>query len=214
MNKVQLYTKKSVVVFLGMIFMGLGINLIIYANIGVDPFTTGVMGVFKWINQYGVYTFGNAQIVINVVFLTLAFLLNRKKIGFGTLISAVVIGLSVDFWKLVLVSNFPMEINFFSSVGVLVLGCLLIGMGIAIYISPDFGLGAGEILPMIFAEKTGWPFKYLKIVGDLLFFLIGIALGAVYGIGTIISLILIGPIAHQLLPYTKKCLGFSRKKGR
>lgn len=204
MSNYQIYIKKSLIVFLGMVFMGLGINLILYANIGVDPFTTGAMGVYKLINTYGNYTFGNAQIVINVVFLTIAFFLNKKKIGYGTLISAVVIGFSVDIWKIILVASFPAEISFLASLLILVLGCFVIGTGIAIYISPDFGLGAGEILPMIASEKTGWKFKYLKIVGDLIFFLIGVSLGAIYGIGTIISLVLIGPIAHQLLPHTKK----------
>jgi len=204
MSKYRIYIKKSLIVFLGMIFMGLGINLILYANIGVDPFTTGAMGVFKLINKYGDYTFGNAQVVINVVFLTIAFFLNKKKIGYGTLISAVVIGFSIDLWKVILVASFPAEISFFASLLILVLGCFVIGMGIAIYISPDFGLGAGEILPMIASEKTGWKFKYLKIVGDLIFFLIGVSLGAIYGVGTIISLVLIGPIAHQLLPHVKR----------
>jgi len=204
MSKFKINMKKSLIVFLGMVIMGLGINLIIYANIGVDPFTTGAMGVFKLINKYGEYTFGNAQIVINVVFLTIAFFLNKKKIGYGTLISAVVIGFSVDLWKIVLMAGFPTEISFISSLLVLILGCFVIGTGIAVYISPDFGLGAGEILPMIASEKTGWKFKYLKIGGDFLFFLIGVSLGAVYGVGTIISLVLIGPIAHQLLPHVKK----------
>ena len=85
MNKLKIYMKKSLIVFLGMAFMGLGINLIIYANIGVDPFTTGAIGVFKLINKYGEYTFGNAQIVINVVFLTTAFFLNKKKEGVSPL---------------------------------------------------------------------------------------------------------------------------------
>lgn len=204
MSNYKIYIKKSLIVFLGMIFMGLGIDLVIYANIGMDPFTTGVMGVFKFINKYGNYTFGNAQIVINAVFLTIAFFINKKKIGFGTLISAVVIGLSVDMWKSVLIANFPAEISFITSLLILVLGCMAIGTGIAIYISPDFGLGAGEILPMIASEKTGWKFKYLKITGDLIFFIIGVGLGAVYGVGTIISLILIGPIAHQLIPHAKR----------
>lgn len=204
MKKFQMYKKNSLIVFLGMIFLGLGINLIVYADIGLDPFTTGVMGVFKLINKYGKYTLGNAQILTNVTILIIAFFINKKKIGYGTLISAFAIGFSVDFWKILIVATFPPEINFISSLLVLILGCLVIGIGIAIYISPDFGLAAGEILPMIVSEKTGWKFNYMKIGGDFIIFLIGISLGAPYGIGTIISLLLIGPIAYQFLPLTKK----------
>lgn len=208
MKKFQLYIKKSLVVILGMVLVALGINLIIYANIGMDPFTTGAMGVFILMNQYGDYTFGNAQIVINVIFVFIAFFANKKKIGFGTVISGIAVGIAVDFWKTFLISTFPLDPSFISSMAILLGGCLIIGMGIAIYISPDFGLGAGEILPVIMAEKTGWKFKYLKMAGDLIFFVVGVLLGAVYGIGTIISLVLIGPIAHHLLPHMKKAFKF------
>jgi len=204
MTKTKEYTKKSLIVLLGMLFMGIGINLILYANIGADPFTTGVMGVFSAINRVGTYSFGTAQIIINVVFITIAFLLNKRKIGFGTLISALVIGVFIDFWKPIITGGLPAEPTFLLSLILLIAGVLIVSTGIAIYVSPDFGLGAGEILPMILSEKTGWKFRYLKIAGDLIFFLIGISLGAVYGVGTIIGLVLMGPTIHFLLPYAKK----------
>ena len=204
MTKTKEYAKKSLIVLLGMFFMAIGINLILYANIGADPFTTGVMGVFAAINRVGTYTFGTAQIIINVAFISIAFVLNKKKIGFGTLISALVIGVFIDFWKPILLALLPAAPTFILSLVVLVMGLLIVSTGIAIYVSPDFGLGAGEILPMIISEKTGWKFRYVKIAGDLLFFLIGISLGAVYGVGTIIGLVLMGPLIHFLLPYAKK----------
>jgi len=204
MTKTKEYIKKSLIVLLGMLFMAIGINLILYANIGADPFTTGVMGVFSAINRVGTYSFGTAQIIINVVFITIAFLLNKRKIGFGTLISALVIGVFIDFWKPIITGGLPVEPTFLFSLILLIAGVLIVSTGIAIYVSPDFGLGAGEILPMILSEKTGWKFRYLKIAGDLIFFLIGISLGAVYGVGTIIGLVLMGPTIHFLLPYAKK----------
>ena len=211
MIKNKEYVKKSLVVFLGMIFMGLGINLIVYANIGADPFTTGVMGIFIGINKFGSFTFGTAQVLMNIIFISLAFILNKKKIGIGTLISAFAVGITVDLWKPVLLQFLPAEPTFVLSLVVLLLGALTVSTGIAIYVSPDFGLGAGEILPMILSEKTGWKFKYLKIANDLLFFLFGVALGAVYGVGTIISLVLMGPVIHHLLPHMKKIFGFPQR---
>lgn len=211
MNKTKEYVRKSLVVFLGMIFMGLGINFIVYANIGADPFTTGVMGIFAAINRFGDYSFGTAQVIMNIVFISIAFFLNKKKIGFGTVISAFTIGITVDLWKRILFAYLPLDPSFAQSIFLLVLGALIVSTGIAIYVSPDFGLGAGEIIPMIISEKTGWKFKYLKIANDLIFFMAGVAMGAVYGIGTIISLSFMGPTIHFLIPHMKKIFAFNQQ---
>ena len=209
MSKGIVFIKKSSVVFLGMIFMGLGINLIVYANIGADPFTTGVMGIFVAINRFGDYSFGTAQVVMNLFFLTIAFFLNKKKIGIGTLIAALSIGATVDLWGRILENMLAGEPQFITSLFLLILGAVIVSTGIAIYVSPDFGLGAGEIIPMIISEKTGWKFRYLKMANDFVFFVVGVLLGAVYGIGTIISLAIMGPTINFLMPYMKRVFRFS-----
>ncbi len=209
MAKSNAIIKKSLVVLLGMVLMGCGINLMVYADIGADPFTTGVMGVFAAINRIGDYSFGTAQVLVNIFFVSIGFFLNRKKIGLGTLLSAFAIGVTVDLWKIVFSMILPEGPGFITSLIFLLLGALVVATGIATYVSPDFGMGAGEILPIILAEKTGWKFRYLKIGNDLLCFIIGVSLGAVYGIGTIICLVIMGPIIHFLMPHMKKLFGFA-----
>lgn len=195
-------------VLLGMVFMGCGINLMVYADIGADPFTTGVMGIFNAVNRFGTFSFGTAQVLMNILFITAGFLFNRKKIGLGTLLSAFAVGVAVDAWKPILSMVLPEDPTFFLRLLILLAGALVVSTGIATYISPDFGMGAGEILPIILAEKTGWKFRYLKIGNDLLCFIIGVSLGAVYGVGTIICLVIMGPIIHFLMPHMKKLYGF------
>ncbi len=168
MTKSNEIIKKSLVVLLGMVLMGCGINLMVYADIGADPFTTGVMGVLAAINRIGDYSFGTAQVLVNIFFVSIGFFLNRKKIGLGTLLSAFAIGVTVDLWKIVFSMILPEGPGFITSLIFLLLGALVVATGIAIYVSPDFGMGAGEILPIILAEKTGWKFRYLKIGNDLL----------------------------------------------
>jgi uncharacterized membrane protein YczE len=208
MTKSKEIIKKSLVVLLGMVFMGCGINLMVYADIGADPFTTGVMGVFAAINRIGDYSFGTAQVLVNIFFVSIGFFLNRKKIGLGTLLSAFAIGVTVDLWRPILLMVLPENPDFITSLVFLLLGALVVATGIATYVSPDFGMGAGEILPIIIAEKTGWKFRYLKIGNDLFSFIVGVSLGASYGVGTIICLVSMGPIIHHLMPHMKRLYGF------
>lgn len=210
MTKSKEIIKKSLVVLWGMVFVGCGINLVVYANIGADPFTTCVMGIYDAINRWGTFSFGTAQVTTNVIFISVGFFLNKKKIGVGTLLSAFAAGISVDLWKPLLMIMLPEDPNFLISLFFLLLGVVIVAIGLATYISPDFGMGAGEIIPIILAEKTGWKFRYLKMANDFMFFILGVSLGAAYGVGTIISLVLIGPIIHYLLPRMKRLYGFSK----
>ncbi len=209
MTRTREVIKKSLVVLLGMVFVGCGINLMVYADIGADPFTTGVMGVYLGINRLGTFSFGTAQVITNIFFISLGFILNKKKIGLGTLLSAFASGVAVDLWKPILMGILPDNPGFVSSLFFLLLGALIVSLGIATYVSPDFGMGAGEILPIILAEKFGWKFRYLKIANDFLCFLMGFLLGAIYGVGTIISLVIMGPVIHFLMPHLKKLFGFA-----
>ncbi len=210
MAKAGMALKKSLVVLWGMLFMGCGINLMVYADIGADPFTTGVIGVHAAISQLGSFSLGNAQLLVNLIFVSAAFFLDKSKIGPGTLLSALAVSAAMDLWEPVLLPLLPEAPGFGVRLLFLLLGSFIVAAGIATYVAPDFGMGAGEILPIILSEKTGWTFRILKIGNDLICFLAGVALGAGYGAGTLICLVMMGPVIHRLMPVMKKWYGFTQ----
>ena len=193
--------KKSLIVTFGMLLLGVGVNFVLLANIGTDAVTAAVMGIY---NLIGVVSFGTAQIIFGIIFVGAGFLLNRKKVGIGTVIATFAAGIFIDLFKPFIQQVLPNNPSFQESILILLIGLIINGIAIAIYLSADFGIGAGEILAVIISEKRKWQFRYVKIGSDIIMLVFGFACGAVIGVGTIISALVIGPIVQAALPYAKK----------
>lgn len=200
-EKVMNIIKKSMIVLFGMLLLGMGINFILAANIGTDAVTAAVTGIF---NLIGSVTFGTAQIIFGVIFVGTGFFIDKKKIGIGTVIATFAAGIFIDLFNPFISQILPSNPNLFMSVVILLIGLIINGIGIAIYLSAEFGVGAGEILAVIISEKKQWQFRYVKIVSDILMLSFGFICGAVIGIGTVISALVIGPIVQAVLPIVKK----------
>ena len=200
-EKIYNFTRKSLIVFFGMFLLGFGVNFVLIANIGTYAVTAMVIGVY---NLIGNVSFGTAQIIFGVVFVGTGFLINRRKVGVGTVIATFAAGYFIDLFKPLIVQLVPTEQTLLTSIGILLIGLIINGIAIAIYLSADFGIGAGEILAVIVSEKMNWQFRYVKIGSDILMLLFGFLCGAVIGVGTIISALIIGPIVQAVLPFAKK----------
>lgn len=206
-NKIYIILYKSLVVLLGMLLLGVGVNFVLAANIGTDAVAAAVIGIY---NLTGVATFGSAQIIFGVVFIGAGFLLNRKKVGIGTVIATFASGFFIDFFKPFINHIIPSDTTYPVNIMILLSGLIINGIAIAIYLSADFGVGAGEILAVIISEKKKWQFKYVKMGTDALMLAFAFICGAVIGIGTVISALLIGPIVQLSLPFAKRI--FSKDK--
>ena len=87
------YWKKLFLGALAGVFIGCGVGVILYANIGGDTVTVfqdGIHNVMK-------ISYGQASRVYNVVLILLALLLAKKYFGVGTIVSALVTGYVIDF---------------------------------------------------------------------------------------------------------------------
>lgn len=193
--------KKSLVVTFGMLLLGIGINFMLIANIGTDAVTAAVIGIYNLIK---VVSFGTALIIFNIIFVMTGCLLDRKKVGFGTVITTFAVGIFIDLFKPYIQQILPANPSFQASILILLIGLLINGIAIAIYLSANFGIGAGEILAVIISEKQNWQFRYVKVGSDIIMFVFGFIFGAVIGVGTIISALMIGPIVQAVVPYAKK----------
>jgi uncharacterized membrane protein YczE len=193
--------KKSLIVTFGMLLLGIGINFVLIANIGTDAVTAAVNGIYHLI---GSVSFGTAQIIFGITFVGAGFLLDKKKVGIGTVIATFAAGIFIDLFQPYIRQILPTNPNFMLSILILLIGLVINGIAIAVYLSADFGIGAGEILAVIVAEKNVWQFRYVKIGSDIIMLAFGFLCGAAIGSGTIISALIIGPIVQMALPYSRR----------
>ncbi len=181
--------KRLLRLMLGLFLYAVGITFTIKASIGYAPWDVLHVGLSETVN----ITIGIASIwvSIGVVIITL---LMREKLGLGTIINMVVIGLFID---LIMYLNFIQTgSNYIISIMMLLIGLTIIAVGSYYYIGAGFGAGPRDSLMVGLNRKTKLPIGLCRGVIELLAVLIGWQLGGQVGFGTILAALAIGPIVQ------------------
>lgn len=178
----------------GNLFIGLAVGLFRMGGLGTDPFSTMNLGVSQVLGlQFGVY-----QLLFNCAVFIIVLLYGKHLIGLGTLVNMVMIGFIADFVIYLHKNVIVFEINLLLSIFFLVGGVVLAGFGLSLYITANIGVAPYDALPLIIQKFTNnrISFGKARITIDLLAVLIGFSLGAVVGIGTLLTAIAIGPLVE------------------
>ena len=172
-------------IIFGLFLYALGIVLTIKANIGYGPWEVFHAGLG---NTVGI-TIGNASIIVGLVLIVITLLMG-EKVGFGTILNMVLIGVFLD---LILKSNIIGVIdNFYAGILVLILGLYTISLGSYFYIGSGFGAGPRDGLMVALKRKIKLPIGVIRSIIELTATIIGWFLGGMVGIGTLISGFMIG----------------------
>lgn len=86
----------------------------------------------------------------------------------------------------------------------MLLGILIFSFGTGLYSAADFGRGSYEAVTFSLAEKNNWKVKIVRMVLDLIVVIIGVLLGGKFGICTIATILLSGPIIQATVNAVKK----------
>lgn len=153
------------------------------AEIGLSPWDVLAMGISI---QTGL-SFGWATVFVSGLVLLLWIPL-RVKLGLGSVLNAVLVGLFADLW-LVFLPNYELLV---SKIAVFVIGTITIGLATGLYISAGLGKGPRDGLMVGTAEKVKKPFWMVRSFYEVTVLLIGFSLGGPIGLGTVIFVISIG----------------------
>ena len=185
----------------GLFLYGLGTYLCIRANIGLAPWEAFSMGLAK---QTGL-TFGNVVVITGLIIIISDFLL-QEKIGFGTILNALIIGKVVD--VLDFFDFLPLLTNFWLGLMLLLLSQMVISLASYYYIGAGLGAGPRDALMLALGKRL--PRLPIGAVRGLLegsVLLIGWLLGAKVGLGTVIAVFGIG----FMLEFTFRLMRFDVK---
>lgn len=177
---------------LGLVLYGVSMVLLIRATLGVMPWDVLHQGV----SEHVPWSFGTVVIVTSVVVLLL-WIPIRQAPGLGTVLNAVLIGIVVD-----LILPWVGEPEGWAGRGsLMVAGLLLNAVATAMYIGAQLGPGARDGLMTGFARTTGLSLRLVRTVIEVVVVVVGWLLGGVFGIGTVLYALLIGPLTQPLLPW-------------
>jgi len=168
-------------IVLGLLVFSLGVHLTIKANIGLAPWDCLGMGVAN----HTPLNYGLAMTVMSVIILGIDLLL-KERIGYGTVIDALLTGIFVQMFNDV--NPLPENKNMILGIGIMFAGFVLMAVGMWIYMRGEQCCGPRDSLLVGLGRRL--PKVPIGIVGMMLWvtvLLAGWLLGGPVGIGTLIS---------------------------
>lgn len=183
--------RRLATLFAGCVVLGVGVALLLSADLGSDGFSTLVNGVAR---NTGI-PFVAANLLVSLGFLLVA-AVRRVLPGVGTVVQIVVVGLTVSL--LLEVVDTPSSLA--GQVTMLMLAFPVLAVGIAAYLGSHLGAGPAEAAALAWDPPVPFRWTYGCVQGGGA--LAGWLLGATLGAGTVAVILLLGPavdLASRLL---------------
>jgi uncharacterized membrane protein YczE len=183
--------RRLVQLYAGLFLYGFSIALMVRSDLGLAPWDVLHSGLTKWFP----IDIGQALVIVSFVVM-LGWIPLREMPGIGTISNAIVIGLSTD----VFLAVFPDAHQLGLRAVLLLAGVGLQGLATAAYIGAQLGRGPRDGLMTGLARRTGRSLRLVRTAMELTVVVLGLLLGGVAGLGTIVYALAIGPLSQALLP--------------
>lgn len=190
------WMKKIIIIVVGSIIAAYGITLALYAGFGGATLAVLWQGISKTFH----ISIGMASLIVAIVMIVFVFFYDRSQIHIGTILYQIVYSLCVDLFANVHVYSTHLWVNAL----IMLLGVVLFAIGTGFYAAASLGRGSYEALTFSLAEKNGWQVKVVRMILDMLMVIAGVLLGGKFGICTIVTIIISGPVIQFAASKTKK----------
>lgn len=205
------WTRRELAVRVALLLAGLcvahlGVTLFLQSDLGSDPFNVFVQGLFRGIPwpAFAAMTHGRTHLLVSLVILLVLLAVDRSYVGIGTVLCMALGGPIIDVYTLwlspVIHGGLPLPLR----LSLLVAGCVILAFGMTIVIRSQAGTGPNDLVAVVLSDKLRKPFGPVRIGVDLTFALVGLALGGVVGLGTVICAFLVGPAAQLFFPISQR----------
>lgn len=192
MKRFDKFATRILIALLATVFIGISIGIMRVIAFGVDPFTSSIIGI----SNSSKIDFRYIYPIVNAVILILIFFLNRPMIGMGTLINLLVIGPVADYSQM-FISNLYTSHSLAKSIRLLIFANLLMAFNVSLYANVDIGVSAYDSLFITINKKNPkLSLGLSRIITDGVSILMGYLGKAPLGLGTVINLLLMGPLVE------------------
>ena len=178
---------------LGLWIFGTGEAILIGAEIGVSPWTVLAQGITE---QTG-FTVGISTFIVGISVL-LFWIPLKERPGIGTILNIILISMAID----VMEPFIPRQTE--TTLGILqaAIGIIFVGIGSALYLTANLGPGPRDGWMTGIQRKTDWPIGRVRVGIEIIVLSLGYLLGGIFGIGTVMFALGIGPIVAICLGIT------------
>ncbi len=193
------YLARLSVVIFGLFLFATGTVFLYRSELGLDPWDVLHLGI----SLHTPLSFGTASIVVGALIILFGLFLKVYP-GVATVLNMALIGIFVDlelrFGWLASVSTSSL----FLRLVVNVVGVAIVGLGSALYITPQLGVGPRDGLMMQLHRLTKVRISIVRAIIECLVLVIGFVMGGTVGIGTLIFAFGVGLAVEVSFNLTKR----------
>lgn len=202
--------KQMMVWFVGLIVIQVGVALFLSLNLGSDPFTLFTQGVARAL----AVSPGTANRLLTLIFLGVLFLLDRKQIKIGTFLCIIGAGIALD-GVLKLLS--PLALSSYSlsiKIIIFMMACVIVSIGFPILKSSEIGVAPNDLIYLALVKRLKKSYTIIRMSVDIIYMVLGMSLGGVIGIGTVLCVAFLGPLMDFFFPKIDHLVsGFLKEQG-
>ena len=175
--------------FFGVMLCSFAVGFFRLSDFGTDPYQCLAAGLSNVIP----IGFGNTLTALNCVLLVEVFFLNKRYLGIATLFSVFLTGYVVEFseWVLGLTG---IEMTLVVRIIYLAIGVVLMCIASSFYITSNLGVSSYDAQALMIGDTGKLQFRFARIGTDLICVLVGFALDATVGVGTLVTAFFMGPL--------------------
>ncbi len=188
-NKLELFFR-SLLALVGVAILAMGAMLCKQGSVGLDPFTAINIGISEKIGL----SLGVFQLIMNVIIIVIVLLLDRKKIGIGTIINMVCAGFMIDWFSDLYTFLFNYQPTILTKIVNGILGLLCFTLGTSIYMTAKVGVAPYDALAPIASKRLHIKYKFCRMIQDIGFMACALFAGGPIGPATIIISFFAGPL--------------------
>ncbi len=182
---------------IGLFICSVGQNLFLYCDLGMNPWNVFHQGLSLHLPM----TLGQASQIVGLIIILfcmffkifpgVATILNMYFVGFFT---DVLINLNVMSTPGTLIGKLIMCIS----------GVVVLSMGMFLYMSQELGAGPRDGLMLALTQRTRFKVGFIRNIMEITVLIIGIIMGGKFGVATIISSLLAGPVLQTVFKIFKR----------
>lgn len=188
--------KKIVVIVIGSMIAAYGITLALYAGFGGATLAVLWQGLSETFHM----SIGMASFMVALGMILFVVIYDRSQIHIGTVLYQIVYSACVDLFANCHIYSRYVWVNFL----IMLLGVILFAVGTGLYASASLGRGSYETVTFALAEKNNWQVKIVRMILDIVMVVVGVLLGGKFGICTIVTVIISGPVIQLVNARSKQ----------
>jgi len=192
--------------FGGLFLVANGAVCTINASLGVNPWDVFHIGMAT---QTGL-TIGRIHQLTGFTVLAISYFF-KVRIHIGTVLNMIFLGLFID--MVIALDYLPYPNQLWTAILLYLVGVIVFGLGVALYISPNVGAGPRDSLMLALTKATRLKTGVIRTIMEVAVAIIGYLLGGPLGFGTVIFALTLGffmEIGFALVRWIKKTSLFNR----